>query len=922
MEGVHGVVGSLIGRDGELRLLASAVEQAAQGKTRAAVVLGEAGAGKTAVLNTAAAAAHDARVITVTGNEFSTRPFAVLADVLAATGGLRIERSAQTALEAAVGRSGAASTTDVMTAAVALFGEMAAGGLTLLLVDDLHWLDNASVDVLRYVFNRLEADRLMLLASVRTPERNPLDDLNRLTIIDLAPLDRPSAVTILAQASIGVAAGVADRLYEQSGGNPLALLTAARLLTPEQRRGSSPLPDPIPVGLRLTESFAGEYARLPAATRQALVLLAAGGAADVATLGSALAVRGLSIDDLRAAVVAGFVTDTSPPRFTHPLRRSAAYHGASSGERQAAHAAILSALDDRADPIERAHHLIGAADGPDDDAAQSVYAAAATALTRGAVRESANLFAEAARLSSDEMFRTNAKMTAGMANWLSADFTASAKIAADLTHHAENVELRGLAQFMLGVATAWTDGPASAAATLEYGAASTDDAYLACQETATAGLFRLWAGDFELAQRNTKSAVGNAPPPTDTVGVQAHLIHAIVCSLADGATPHDSTLRQLDDWADSLAPDPTEAMSRPQANPWVSVGYIGMIEMVAEWWDRSGLCLRKLTRFATEARLPALMVDGLVWYGDYCHRVGQPTEGMEALLNVVNEPGAALLPSMAWPRAVLARMEFVAGNNDDAWVHAKFAREFALAKSFRLVIAWAAHAIALGHLGHGDYEAAFEASSETASVMDPSGLRHPGLLWWEADHIEAMIATGRGDAASARIDSLIRRSIECEVRVPRAQALRCTALMSTVDDARRAIAEGLALLDAGESDIPFERARLHLALAERADAAREAVLSRAEAQRAAEIFVRLGANPWLDRCRAITDIEATTTLGALLTEAELRVALVIGAGATNKQAAKQLYLSVKTVEYHLSNIYRKLGIRTRTQLARMTTHKA
>jgi DNA-binding CsgD family transcriptional regulator len=234
-----------------------------------------------------------------------------------------------------------------------------------------------------------------------------------------------------------------------------------------------------------------------------------------------------------------------------------------------------------------------------------------------------------------------------------------------------------------------------------------------------------------------------------------------------------------------------------------------------------------------------------------------------------------------------------------------------------LTAAWARAAIGLCELSAGHHAAAADVLDELDVIWQNGHVGEPSLLWWQADHIEALIACGRIADAQAALDRLTAHAHATGRTHALGVATRCRALLSDDPVERIALLEEScrAMTDVGA---PFELARGLLARGEAHIARGDRVAGARDLAEARTIFDRLGARPWSDRASAGRSERASPpqALADRLTDAELRVAVTVGTGATNGEVAAQLFVSVKTVEYHLSNIYRKLGIRSRVALAR------
>lgn len=421
-----------------------------------------------------------------------------------------------------------------------------------------------------------------------------------------------------------------------------------------------------------------------------------------------------------------------------------------------------------------------------------------------------------------------------------------------------------------------------------------------------AGLYRLWAARNDLMARNADAMVAVGPERIGPAFTPALFMQGMA-ALFDARTGAAETGLAIGrQFAAIVVDDPPDPSPKPEHNPWIVTGYVGLTALTQEDHRFAERVFTEVTRVERERMLVLYHNDSVVWQAELLWRTGRWTDAVQAIMWGVEHAAFSDQALSAWPRACLARIQAGLGNREDAERQAALALEFSRSKQFHLISVWAWHALALDRLAVGEYEEALGFTTQIAERMDVSHITHPSFLWWEGEHIEALIRCGHVDEARRRLADLSERARVCGVVVPRVHALRAEALLGSTDACQRAF----TLLDRVDVDMPFERARVHLVAAERLG-------SREHAATAADIFAGLGAARWRERAWALGDERMSHPVAAELTEAEPRVALVIGKGATNKQAASELYLSVKTVEYHLSNIYKKLGITTRARLARI-----
>ena len=389
----------LCGRSEQLAAIGGLLGGMRSGRAGALVLRGEAGIGKTALLEAAADKAAGARVLRVAGVESEAElPFAALHALL---------RPALDQIGALPGRQAAAlrgafglaeeTVTDrflVGLGVLSLVAELAADRPVLVLVDDAQWVDRASADALVFAARRLQAERAAVLVAAR--DEPPGLSLPGLPELRVGGLDQTAAEQLLAGA--GLVRAVRDQLIAEAGGNPLALIELSRGLSAAERAGSvTPLISPAasPVS-RVQQAFGARIGGLPEACRRAVLVAALGGLADLAEVSRAIAASGGSLTDLAAAERAGLVRVTpAGVIFSHPLARAAVLAGSDVAERAAAHRALAGVLDgDR-----RPWHLAALADGPDEQVAAELDAAAQRADRRGSRAAASAAYERAAALS-------------------------------------------------------------------------------------------------------------------------------------------------------------------------------------------------------------------------------------------------------------------------------------------------------------------------------------------------------------------------------------------------------------------------------------------------------------------------------------------------------------------------------------------
>src|SRR5215472_587401 len=391
----------LVGRERECARLDALIAQVRAGHSATLVVTGDAGVGKTSLLEYAVLRAGGLQVLRAHGVESEQDlPFAGLADlvgpILGHLGALPGPQRAALAGALAVGPVVPGGRFPVCAATLRLLSAAAAQRPVLVVVDDGHWLDVASVQVLEFCAHRLGQEAIGLIVAAR-PDSSSRLDTSRLGTVEVAGLDDAAGRDLLASTGRTISPSVAERLVAGTGGNPLALLELSATLTDAEMSGIASLAEPLPVAAALRRAFAQRLGDIKPAARLLLVLAAADVTADLATLQRASELLSLDLADLSAAVEAGLVRlDNGQVDFTHPLLRSATYHEATSADRREVHRALAGSIDPGREPVRRAWHLAAAAVGPDDRVADSLDVAARAASARNAFLTASRAYQRAA----------------------------------------------------------------------------------------------------------------------------------------------------------------------------------------------------------------------------------------------------------------------------------------------------------------------------------------------------------------------------------------------------------------------------------------------------------------------------------------------------------------------------------------------
>ena len=889
----------LCGRSEQLAAIGRLLGGMRSGRAGALVLRGEAGIGKTALLEAAADKAAGARVLRVAGVESEAElPFAALHALL---------RPALDQIGALPGRQAAAlrgafglaeeTVTDrflVGLGVLSLVAELAEDRPVLVLVDDAQWVDRASADALVFAARRLQAERAAVLVAAR--DEPPGLSLPGLPELRVGGLDQTAAEQLLAGA--GLVRAVRDQLIAEAGGNPLALIELSRGLSAAERAGSvTPLISPAasPVS-RVQQAFGARIGGLPEACRRAVLVAALGGLADLAEVSRAIAASGGSLTDLAAAERAGLVRVTAAGViFSHPLARAAVLAGSDVAERAAAHRALAGVLDgDR-----RPWHLAALADGPDEQVAAELDAAAQRADRRGSRAAASAAYERAAALSAGPAAKGRRLALAAEA----ATDAGQLPRAADLARQAGQLV---------------TD-PAAAAALARVRAQLEFEAGL---PTDSVGILLEWA-----------ALLGPADPGAAEV-VLAEAVHILWLAAgpahpelerrAAAMTPVGARLveflqavRRLQD-GDTDVPVTVPATPDPGSLPLLARFSQLFFDFVRGDVPAVGRRAADMAAECRDAGIAGLLAYALVYlataqllHGEFLDATATAEEGLRIAADTGQTHVTRELASTA------AGLAAITGDEEACRARASQVRKLSAGVQ-TLAPAGADCALAMLDLGCGRYQSALDWMR--AATSGPAR-RNPEVLYAYPVHVEAAVRAGRTDLAARPLAQFTAWAGAIGQRWATAVAARCAALTADDADAEPLWREAIA---AHEGDgRPFEQAHTRLLYGEWLRRNRRRADAREHLLAAAAAFARMGARPWQERAEAelraagagAPTVTADDPL-ARLTPQELQVVRLAAAGASNKQIGGQLFLSPRTVGFHLYRAFPKLGVTNREELAR------
>jgi DNA-binding CsgD family transcriptional regulator len=905
----------LLGREPERARISALLEAARASQSGALLVVGEPGIGKTALLEDAREQAAGMHVLEARGVESeSTLPFAGLHQLLRPVIQL-VERLPAPQAEGLRGALGLSEPTRqdrflISVACLSLLAELAEGGPALCLVDDAHWLDAPSADALLFVARRLGAEGIAMLFAAR--ETGDVQfAAPGVPVVGLGPLDpAPAAELVERHAGEALDSRVRDVLVEQAGGNALALVELPLGLSGAQLAGDEPLPATLPLTRDVQRIFLERVRALPASTQLLLLIVAADDGGDVSTIMRAAEAMGVAEDALAHAEQAGVLTvHGAVLGLRHPLVRSAVYGHATPAQRREVHATLAATLAAGGRSDGRAWHLAAAALGPEARVADELAAAGARATRRSAHAAATAALERAARLSVDDETKgarlvdsATAAWDAGWPDRALALLEEALPLVRDSRTLAQLEHVRGVIQFRCGELLESFD-------TLVRGSdiAAMDDMRKALEMLFDAAHAAATAGDYERVADSGQRAAALHPITDETDRVLIGLLIG-VGTLQKGETAHELP-RVLD--AIALG----DGVNEPRWLIWASgaAQFVGNRALAAELLRRAVSSARASgKREQLASALMSFVLDGLV---QGRHSVlGEAAEG----LTLTREAGLENLTTLFV--AAHAWFAAVRGRPDECQAYAADASERARASGSGLGAALSDWALSLSDLTTGR-------PAEAAARLDgmrgaPPGNGHPYIsLLAIPDLVEASIRAGDRGRADSAIVALERFAEPEGPPWARALAARCRALAAHGDDAEHEFERALDLH--AESDRAFDRARTALLYGEFLRRERRRVDARVRLRAALEVFDQLGAAAWSHRAglelRASGETARKRNPSTVdeLTSQELQIARFVAEGLSNKEVAAQLFLSPRTIEYHLRNVFAKLEITSRTQLARM-----
>jgi DNA-binding CsgD family transcriptional regulator len=902
----------LRGRDNECDTLDRLLKDVRAGQSQVLVVRGEPGVGKSALLDYVAQLASGFRLLRAAGNEYEMElAYAGLHQLCAPLLDLRerLPEPQRDALETAFGLS-AKPPPDRFVVGLAVLGllsEAAEEQPLICVVDDAQWLDKATALTIAFVARRLLAEPVGLVFAVRQPgEARELDGLPELVLGGLTASEARALLDSMWHTRLDEA--VLNRVVAEARGNPLALLELPRALTPAQLAGGFGFPDVTPLANRIEQSFLRRLESVPEDTRRLLLTAAAEPAGDTALLWRAADRLGLGADAAGPAQTEGLIDFGALVRFRHPLVRSAVYQAAPVPDRRDVHLALAEATDPESDPDRRAWHLAHAASGLDGPLADELERSAGRAQARGGIAAAAAFLERAAELTPDSAERGRRALAAAQAKFESGALEAAEELLAaagscllDELEGARLARLRAQIEFAL---RRGADAPPlllDAAKQLEpLDAGLAREAHLEALGAAIfAGRLNGRVGPREVAMAARSAPRRDPPRPTDL------LLDGLATTYTEGydagVTPLRSALNAFGQDAEG-----EDEIRRWFWLPWLVAGSLWDDEM---WHELATRAVRLARESGALIVLPLALTYRAAVYmhaGDFA-AASALTEEADAITEATGNA-----PVKYWSLLLGAWR----GAEAEALEHLELGLENATTRGEGRGIGGYGYASAVLYNGLGRYDAAL-ASAKLASEYDDLGITGFALL----ELVEAGVRSGAHEEAATALQRLEERTGAAGTDWALGVEAWSRALLSDGQAAEPLYREAIERLE--RTRIALHLARAHLVYGEWLRRENRRVDAREQLRSAHEMFSRAGAQAFSERASrellATGETVRTRTdeTRGLLTAQEAQIARLARDGLSNPEIGAQLFISPRTVQYHLRKVFQKLDITSRNQLGRL-----
>jgi len=903
----------VLGRQREREVLGRLLDDARAGRGGVLVLYGEPGMGKTALLDLAVELAGHCKVVRTAGVEGETElPYAALQQLSGPIFGLseRLPDPQREALSVAFGLSAGHAPNPLLVglAVLGLLVEAANDQPLLCVVDDAQWLDRASARALAFIARRLLADRIALLFAAR--ERS--EAFGGFPEVQIGPLGRRDARALLESVlPTRVDDRVLERIVTETNGNPLALLELPRGMNPSELAGGFGLPAAAPLSDQIEEHFMRRAANVPPDARRLLLLAAADPTGDLALVSRAAERLGIPESAARALESDGVLDLRTGVVFRHPLARSAVYRAAAADERSEVHRALADATDPETDPDRRAWHRAQATSMPDEDVAAELERSAARAQARGGFAAAAAFLERSSVLTVDRARRAGRELAAAQAKYEAGAFDEAVTLAAN----AEGGQLEGVQRAELDLLRArisfaeerGNEAPRlllTAAKDFEpFDARRAREIYL---EALSAALFagRLagaW-GAREVAA--AAQALPESPmPPAASDLLLDGLARMITEGPATGTPAVREALRAFGS-ADNQA-DEGQRWWR-----WLAGRAAGFIWDYEAWDSLTKRQIGAAREAGALAELPFALSTrvGVCLFGGDVAAASSLNEESNGLAEAT---GSQIVP----PYGILTVAAF-RGREVELRRSVETTTEEFIRHGEGIGLTLSLWATALLCNGLARYADAFEAAEQASE--DPRELWFANFALIEL--IEAASRTGREDRATSALQILSESTSASGTPWALGVEARSRALLAHGEGAEKLYREAIDRLE--PTRLPVDLARARLLYGEWLRRDRRRIDARQQLRIAYDFFSDAGMEAFAERARielrATGDQARERTPDALdqLTPQEAQISRLVAEGHTNREIAAQLFISPSTVEYHLSKAFRKLDVKSRTQLAR------
>jgi DNA-binding CsgD family transcriptional regulator len=886
------------------------LERVRNGESRVLVVRGEAGIGKTALLTYCAARAAGCRLAHITGVESELEmPFAALHQLCRPMlADLDVLPPPQRqALQVAFGLA-AGNRPDRFVVGLAVLGllaEVGAGCPLVCLIDDAHWLDEPSRQVVGFVGRRLLAEAVLLLVAVReTGEEQMFEGVPSLTLEGLA---REDAAALLASTVSGqLDERVRDRIVAETQGNPLRLLELPRQMRPGELAGGFGVPR-LSIG-SMEELYTRRIRTLPEPAQQLLLLASADPTADATLLWRAARTLGIPHEAAAAAEAENLLEIGSEVRFRHPAVRSAAYAAAPAEERRAAHAALAEATGAVVDHERRVWHLAAAAAGPDEAVAAELEVTAATAQARAGLAAAATFLQRSLELTADQERVAERALAAAQAHLHAGAFDAALGLLAkaraasvDDVQRSRVERLKGQAQY------ASTPGPEAPLVLLQAAKTLEPLDVRLARET----YLDAWMASFAAGPRarsggllpEVSTAARAAPPAPAGAPLCDLFLEGLATVVTDGRRAAAASLRTA---VDAFVGD---EVSESEFLQWGHVATSAAC-MLWDWrsWDILSAKHVELGRVSAALAPLSIALNGRGVFTAWC---GDPeaTTALVAEYDAVNDA-----TGIGWYSACGLLQAAYQGGPEALTLIAASAADSA-ERGIGQGVQYARWTKAIVFNGRGRYADALATAEQAAYEMEIPN----GTGWALPEVIEAAVRSGQPEVARRAMEHLCEHTLAGADWAAGLEA-RCRALVVHSDAAEPWYAEAVQRL--ARTPLRTELARAHLLYGEWLRREGRRVDAREQLARAYDMFVAMGAEAFAERARRELSATGKTprkrNVDAAardeLTPQEAHIARLARDGRSNSEIGVELFLSMRTIEWHLHKVFLKLGVSSRTEL--------